>query len=81
MISDYNKPEDVIKHLDAMDLEERGEYRMQKNNNGKYISFSLKKGKDETIIYFRNKLGPVSYTFRSIEKLKETIECWITTKY
>ena len=81
MISDYNKSEDVIKHLDAMDLEERGEYRMQKNNNGKYISFSLKKGKDETTIYFRNKFGPVSYTFRSIERLKETIECWITTKY
>jgi hypothetical protein len=81
MTSVYHKPEDVIKHLDAMDLEERGEYRMQKNSSDKYISFSLKKGKDETTIYFRNKFGPVSYTFRSVERLRETLRCWITTKY
>ena len=81
MTSVYDKPDDVIKHIDAMDLEERGESRMQNKESRKYISFSLKKGKGKTTASFRNKFGPVSYTFKSVERLRDKIGCWISTKY
>ena len=66
-----------MKAYDALDMEERGEFK-ESVGNGKHISFSLKKSLAGPVIYYKNALGPFQHTFKSISNLRNVLDRWIS---
>jgi hypothetical protein len=67
--------EQVFDSYYALDLEERGEYRLTKTN-GKSFSFALQKKSDGPTIYFNNSWGPCQFSLSSVDYMKELIRSW-----